>query len=863
MPIKCSDSERGGAKTEPEKIRAGATEAALVVHCPPDFYVNAEILGVCALSEENASKSKYGWVLDDFLKWKTLFYGFGDQPQQTWLSTLDISEVLKRSDMDQTAVHEVVGEKHDQVTKITGWSCGFELKRYISESAQKANERESGLVIMFFAPVTPELDICLDLDGVNKSYMTMDNIREIVRDSVKHSELPLMVMTPSPFTGGWMCNPALFGHPISPSPKQTMDLIARSCGAAFANEFMELCTKRSNPFLTDKERSVLPYEDPMPIQPTESQLTFLHRLQEEIYQVMAHRFYPLSKIHEFDFNPHSESWLTYRPRRNLSIIDYWARKWKSNKAEGDEIQEITLPDRFEFLGPTLGGCRETQIFHLKYLATIELQTCPGDWHRPASNFTKQLLSSFIMDTNPTEKDVKHVYACIEYRASSMMLAQILAKGLELPSLKNPGCRFWKDAETDQQSYRKFQVAFSDVLNLFDQMSAPPGEKRHDFKSVRFWRPARWLSAAIALKFENGSDDDIKRFIAAEVKPFVLEIRQRQLAMIAKDGFLERLNLDWLDSIGVSTESGSGILSPASSHQSSLDLTEAGPSSHNVPGESCKQPPENLVGGFVAKPFDFRPSKPIPIKNPTKRVMDTSSEETTDDSSEEKTNEPHDDTTYMPFEMEMDEPTEKPIEMLIESKEVDNSSSAQTSLDPISTLVNPGVSTASLDAAEIAQLLMSASPGERVRLLEMLLEAAKEEEAAKKSTTAEADTTQATSTPSDEAGHNVSAEFTGDSKVTPTGTPAVEESLESTTGESFAVVPETSAEHERLGYDDANVSADNPAVALNPTPPSSPSNAGLAGSSRTGDDGTEGKSETLTEPESRLFEGEDFWAMVGW
>lgn len=59
-------------------LRAAMPDACLVTHGPPDFPVDARILGVCGVSATNADPNKYGWIVADFLSWKTIFHGVGN-----------------------------------------------------------------------------------------------------------------------------------------------------------------------------------------------------------------------------------------------------------------------------------------------------------------------------------------------------------------------------------------------------------------------------------------------------------------------------------------------------------------------------------------------------------------------------------------------------------------------------------------------------------------------------------------------------------------------------------------------------------------------------------------------------------------
>lgn len=71
-----------GSIKEFQMLQAAMSEAALVIHGPPDFPEDAEILGVCGVSSENADQNKYGWIVADFLSWKMLFHGAGLKADQ-------------------------------------------------------------------------------------------------------------------------------------------------------------------------------------------------------------------------------------------------------------------------------------------------------------------------------------------------------------------------------------------------------------------------------------------------------------------------------------------------------------------------------------------------------------------------------------------------------------------------------------------------------------------------------------------------------------------------------------------------------------------------------------------------------------
>lgn len=63
-------------------LQAALAESSLIIHNPPDIPPTAEVIGVCAVSRDHADQNKYGWMVADFMSWKSLFYGVGTETSQ-------------------------------------------------------------------------------------------------------------------------------------------------------------------------------------------------------------------------------------------------------------------------------------------------------------------------------------------------------------------------------------------------------------------------------------------------------------------------------------------------------------------------------------------------------------------------------------------------------------------------------------------------------------------------------------------------------------------------------------------------------------------------------------------------------------
>ncbi|KAK0655849.1 hypothetical protein B0T16DRAFT_316306, partial [Cercophora newfieldiana] len=534
------------------QLQAAFCEVPVLIHSPPDINRNTEIMGVCGLSEHLSGTNKYAWIAVDFLRWKTLLYG-------NWFSSLDMEKFHQDvgfGDNSPDSSHAIFGKNKDHIASIPANNEGFiaSFLKHLAARAKAANERNTTLLLVVFAPVTPENDIVVDFDcrpeisasnpKKNFKFLTVDRIREAIRDAVGHDELPVILMTESPLTGGWVCHPSLFGTSRS-HPDDSLQLIARSCGGVFADEFVNSFTKRSTPLLTDEQRSAIPYDDMTPIGATLRQTKILHGFQRAIHESLEFRLSPLGKRHSMIFtDPRTDTWSIFGPREGYPLVDFWGTRLAPDDVKIDGL------DRFDFLGEAFGGSRESQVFHLKYLVSVEISTCPGDWTRGMTGITASMLLEFLNNPKPDVEAVKRVFDTLEFRGSSITLAQILLKALGLP-IPEEKCRYWTDKVGDDMiSYTKLQAGFANVHNLLAKPAILPGENRHTYKHVRFYRPSRWISAALALIFADRPDKEIHAFITNNIAPLIEVIRQKQQELLLEDQALIAKGKEWISSLNL-------------------------------------------------------------------------------------------------------------------------------------------------------------------------------------------------------------------------------------------------------------------------------------------------------------------------
>lgn len=65
-----------------KELHAAMSEASLIIHNPPDFPKDAEVVGICTLAEDFKSSNQYGWMVADFLSFKSALYRVGHRDHQ-------------------------------------------------------------------------------------------------------------------------------------------------------------------------------------------------------------------------------------------------------------------------------------------------------------------------------------------------------------------------------------------------------------------------------------------------------------------------------------------------------------------------------------------------------------------------------------------------------------------------------------------------------------------------------------------------------------------------------------------------------------------------------------------------------------
>jgi hypothetical protein len=421
------------------------------------------------------------------------------------MSRIDIGGFLSslgENEKHQMKTEKLLGHGGDQITHHSDFLEAFLAK--VEERACIAQANEKSLVILYFGPVTPEQDLCIDIK--TGSYLTLNKLRHHIRSTVGGADIPVVLVSTSALTAGWVCKPAFCGPSLVTTPEDALALVAKNCGGVFASRLIAIFKSHRSPLIPETLRSKLQEWDIMPTNPTDPQVQRLNEFHMKLHSLLKHRFSPLAQTHGFEFCPEHDAWtIEYGPRVGRSL-----QQWALNH-DGNIPQSRGL----SFLASMFGGTFESQMFHLEHIIKMELNTCDPDWCFGHANGT---LVKFQRLLDPgchvVEQEILRIFDIVEFRASSNILATLLAAyfDLKIPTgqdSESKECRFWKDNVAPES---KFNLAFQTLRHFattFDTdrcgLALFPGETAHDTSFLRYYRAPRWLAAAVSESCDNLHD----------------------------------------------------------------------------------------------------------------------------------------------------------------------------------------------------------------------------------------------------------------------------------------------------------------------------------------------------------------------
>jgi hypothetical protein len=202
----------------------------------------------------------------------------------------------------------------------------LDVKQAITQRSEIAKSEGTSIVLIVCSPATAEQDVVFDIDFNDSSVLpivlTADEIREVTAPGV-----PIILVTPAIFSGGWLVNLSLHGsspHGLIINDDVAACLLAQHCAGGFTSDLISAYTTSATPLLTEDERNSIKYPDHlMPINPSITQQLTHNAVQQEIQQALCHRFAGHGLTHEFVFEDGQHRW--NKQTGNPDVTTFWPK----------------------------------------------------------------------------------------------------------------------------------------------------------------------------------------------------------------------------------------------------------------------------------------------------------------------------------------------------------------------------------------------------------------------------------------------------------------------------------------------------------------------------------------------------------
>lgn len=318
-----------------------------------------------------------------------------------------------------TVLEKVLGKGDDVQIYANGAHLVDAFLDKIREKARLAHVNQTALVIIYLGPVTPEGDIC-----ISGHFLTLNKIRNVIRqvgkevDTVDQMDIPTVMVTTSPLTGGWLCYPAFVGSGPKGfgDNKKIIQMMAKNIGSVYGRRIIDTFTTKANPFLEENIQAALPHDNITPIRPSAEQASAHAFLHQAIHRVLQARLSEFAMPQPVQVTPPvvSSSGKPSQPARHKVVIknakgeivdfkvlassasntqskspsvvaakmhgmlleeDGWqlncgprvgrdVEKYRGNLLDLDGLETRSTTDPLSFLGNMFGGTYLSQVYHL-------------------------------------------------------------------------------------------------------------------------------------------------------------------------------------------------------------------------------------------------------------------------------------------------------------------------------------------------------------------------------------------------------------------------------------------------------------------------------------------------------------------
>ncbi|EOO01690.1 putative serologically defined colon cancer antigen 1 protein [Phaeoacremonium minimum UCRPA7] len=363
-----------GFDGESLNFKSATADISFTIHSMPDIPANAQIIGICALNKEDALPENHGWIVSDLLAFKQLMFKEGNKDAQIWMSTADLATAIRDTEDKHAHVESIDSSSEPDMNQIKGKdisaaTSGLPFKVFpsmsklhlgfikeVRERAKLAQKNKTALVIFGMGLSNATQDLII---GSSSEIVTKDRLSRATGN-----EVPLILVTPAAFSGGWQINTELGEKHDSVSNAIRKNLIASWCKTTFTPKIT------SNEFASG-----------------------------DLGQGGVEKGSAQPLTHIFNFDPSCDEWEKLWASRVGAPLTYWQRKWNKFPA----VEFLRRSDGYGFLGSAFGGTQSSQLAHVRFLVAHELRTCIGDWDKAFSTSTKEFLQDFIDTEDVTEK----------------------------------------------------------------------------------------------------------------------------------------------------------------------------------------------------------------------------------------------------------------------------------------------------------------------------------------------------------------------------------------------------------------------------------------------------------------------------
>ncbi|TLS22165.1 uncharacterized protein PpBr36_09735 [Pyricularia pennisetigena] len=531
-------------------MRNMASMLSFVTHAPPDITKVPHIVGLSTTPLQFAGPEKMGFFFTEFLKWKMVFHGLGSPDHQAWYSLFEPQEAMVMHNCTYGMDSVSIDKRESILSRIrVSSNTAFLVKAFVEEldkQAESAAAHDGCLIVVVSGEMSPELNICLNLDGCS-SYLRKSSWFDHLP---KKYGIPITVMTPSFFSTGWTMNPFLGQiKPELTSPEAMEIMLAQSCGGAFTEAIIKALVSMSQ---------------------------FQGSVIEAANVTGKDFFVPF-------YNAIHGSLMNRTPEESAATGEQ--HRWEDLKTPAKPTPADSTPTSgYMFLKGAFGGSKESQLRHIQFLAQQELRSYPGDWDQPGNREARSTLLTLLQSLNPQEDRVRETFTLIEWRCSMNFVADAALLYLNIPQPQEESCRNWNwevqqyDDTTTKNYGRLRSELFGQLTEFWPKNPLPVGIQRNSFRDNLYWRPLQYLSAAICKNVFDPSD--FNKAVAAgfeameKLKAFVTRMAQLQLLMIRNENsMVMNLGQAWANcALGqdVRTSTGTVPALPISIAQATMD-----------------------------------------------------------------------------------------------------------------------------------------------------------------------------------------------------------------------------------------------------------------------------------------------------